>query len=233
MLALSIQDQQQAAACIKCCCETVSLKPGETQPLLLNYAPWALPIAQRGLHCLPSVEIEEKETCDAPGGDNLPPQVIDQTAFSTPVNTALNGDLNTKVSDPESAELTFKLLPHYGPKKGKLVLNEDGTFVYTPQGSYKGEERFYATASDGTNKTTFEVMIAVGVVAASMIPTPDLAIGTPIVDQRYYTVRLPLVASPAARSCQIFRLSIRQGALDCDCNCYYHVDCVDVRIANC
>ena len=225
------------SGCVSCCCELVSIKPGETLPLYLNYAPWAVPIAKRGLHCVPSIEVEEKRTCDVANSSNSPPLIhsMDGMArFDTGPNVILNANLGDKVSDPDGDPIVYKVLPHYGPKHGKLQLDPNGPFSYNPAPYFKGEERFYCSASDGINAPfIFEVLIAVGIDAGLMKPKLDLEVGTPIVDTRLYVVTVPLIASPAAQTCQVFRLTIRQGTLDCDCNCYYHTDCVDVRIVKC
>lgn len=238
MQAITVYDKPSSnSGCVQCCCETVSLKPGSIEPLFLNYAPWAVPIAPRGLHCEPSVHIEEQDTCPPQAGNNMPPRITSadgMVRFDTGKNVHLDGDLRTKVTDLEGAVVEYKLLPHHGPKHGKLVLNKSGQFGYDPHWNYFGEERFYCSASDGINPPfVFEVMIAVDIDAGTMVPAPVLGVGKPIVDQRYYTVKLPLIASPAARECQVFRLTVQQSALDCDCQCYTHVDCVDVRIAKC
>jgi hypothetical protein len=240
MLALTIDSPQIDSGCIKCCCELVMLKPGETQPLVLNYAPWAIPIAQRGLYCEPVVEIEEKNNC-SPGttGDQPPAATSELITYDVALNTAAAIDLATAIEDPEAQPLTFKVLTGYGPFNGYLKpvtpgVN-DGAYTYTPHTGYRGPDRFFVSASDGVNKPeVFEVLLGVGgVLGSTVTPTPVFSVGKPSVNQKYYTVVLPLAASPAAKTCQSFRLSIRQGAQDCDWNCYYHVDCVDVRIANC
>jgi hypothetical protein len=234
MLAITIDDGQPVDGCYTCCCESVSLRPGETQPLHLNYAPWALPIAGHGLHCNPIVDVEEKDTCPTPGGSNLPPHLTGLSRYYTTVNGHLDANLRSYVVDPEGAQLIFKLLQLYGPKHGKLVLQPSGAFSYTPVANFKGADRFYASASDGvSDPLVFETMIAVGIEMGIMVPTPDFHVGVPLVDQRFHMVTLPLVAAPSAKPCQVFRLNIRQGAMDCNCNCYYHLDCVDVRIAKC
>src|SRR5262245_28002191 len=257
MQPIMVDDTARDSNCIVCCCDTVSIKPGETLPLTLNYAGWAVPIAPRGLHCEPTVEVEEKDTCDTPViiGNQPPlitaPPIIIATAINTPVDVTL-GNL---ITDPDADPITYKRMGLYGPYYGTIakvaaaqqaILPKPHTppgapaphlpadFTYTPSPNFVGVDRLFATASDGINSPTpFEMMFAVGVPTSSAISTPDLAIGQPTINQRYYTVMIPIVASPLARPCQVFRLTVRQGALDCDCNCYYRTDCVDVRIAKC
>jgi hypothetical protein len=224
------------AACRKCCCEELTLQPGTTTKVSVGYAPWAIPIGQ--LHCQPQFALEKLDTCVLPVvNNNLPPQFVagvDMVKFDTGVNVTLNGDLKTKIGDLEGDPLTFKMLPLYGPKHGTLLLNTDGTFVYMPQSNYKGQERFYCTVTDSINTpVTFEVMIAVGIDSGTMVPTPSISVGAPVVDQRYYTVSFPVTMAPSAQPCDVWRLTVLQAALDCDCQCFTRTDCFDIKVAKC
>jgi Bacterial Ig domain len=209
------------------------MQPGEVKPLYLNYAPVFAPVAGRGLHCSPGVEIIEKDTCPPTASNNLPPQKTGEAMFSCPVDGRLSADLRVLVKDPEGVALIFKVLPLYAPKHGRLILNPDGRVDYTPFRGYQGYDRFFYSASDGVNSIISEVLIGVGVTPTVAMMTPVFSVGAASVDPRFYTVVLPLIASPAALPCQVFRLNIRQGALDCDCNCLYSINCVDVRISKC
>jgi len=234
MLAITIDDTQQDTACIKCCCEPLHLKPGTVTKVLVNYAPWGVPIGQ--LHCVPQFQIEQMETCPVLAGTNMPPHIIAQDGmarFDTGTNVTLTADLKTKVADPEGLALTFKVLPLYGPKFGKLSLLADGFFTYAPNPQFFGEERFYCSASDGVNKFTFEVMIAVGIDAGLMAPAPHLMVGTPTVNTKHFTVSFPVALSPAADPCEVWRLTVLQAAIDCDCSCFTRTDCFDVKVAQC
>jgi Bacterial Ig domain len=232
MLQVVIDDTRGADGCYTCCCDTVALKPGETQPLHLKYAPWAAPIGQ--LHCEPLIEIELKETCPTGVGGDLAPQLVAKPCYNTGTNVHLDGNLRTVVSDPEGKDVKFRVMPLYGARHGKLLLHPSGAFSYDPSFNFQGTERFYVQASDQINAPlVFEVMIAVGIDSGTVVATPDFYVGQPVVNQPYYTVVIPLIATPSAKQCQVYRLNIRQGALDCECNCYWQVHCVDVRINKC
>jgi len=234
MMHFTVEDFKAVDSCHKCCCETLHLKPGTTTRVTVGYAPWAVPIGQ--LHCSPQFVVEKMDTCVVPTGGNLPPQITSldgMVRFDTGMNVHLDGDLRTKVTDPEGLALTFKLLTLYGPKQGKIVLDPSGMFDYDPYPSYTGEERFYCSASDGVNTFTFEVLIAVGIDAGLMKPREVITIGTPQVDQRYYMVVFPVTMSPAAQECDVWRLTVLQSALDCACQCYSRTDCFDIKVAKC
>jgi len=61
----------------------------------------------------------------------------------------------------------------------------------------------------------------------------NLSVGMPIVNQKYFTVCFPITLSPAAQECDVWRLTVLQGALDCQCICYTRTDCFDVKVAKC
>lgn len=234
MYHFTVQDSEASAAgCVTCCCEKMALKPGTTSKVSVGYATWAVPIGQ--LHCSPQFMIEAMETCPTPVGDNMPPAASGDVKFTTAINTLLDADLTDIITDPEAAALTFKLLPLYGAKHGKLVLDADGTFQYTPMGNFTGVERFYVSASDGANSTVFEVMVGVGVAidAVTLVHTPHISVGPASVDQRYFLVSFAVTISPAAQLCEVWRLTVLQAALDCDCNCFNRTDCFDIGVAKC
>lgn len=237
MLHFTVDDVQAVSGCQTCCCEKLQLKPGTTEKLSVGYAPWAVPIGQ--LHCLPRFQIEPMETCPAPVGGDLPPTVTSldgAVRFNTDLNTHLDGDLRAQIADPEGLDLVFKLLPLYGPNHGKLVLNATGMFDYDPSLNFKGEERFFVTASDGKNAPViFEVLIAIGIDINLPTPTPPISIDSNaiVVDQRYFMVSFPIKVSPAAPLCEVWRLTVLQSALDCDCHCFARTDCFDIKVIRC
>ncbi len=54
-----------------------------------------------------------------------------------------------------------------GPANGKLVLNADGSFVYTPNANYNGGDSFTYTASDGYGGVSGVVAVTLGINAAN------------------------------------------------------------------
>lgn len=55
----------------------------------------------------------------------------------------IEGDLNPV--DPDSTRLTYRATT---PAHGTVVINPDGTFIYTPGETYAGQDRFDVTVSD-------------------------------------------------------------------------------------
>ena len=64
-----------------------------------------------------------------------------------------------KVSDPEGKTLTYTLVR--GPKRGEVVLNEDGTFVYTPKKNKVGVDSFVFTAADPAGNVSREATVTI------------------------------------------------------------------------
>lgn len=230
MLQFAVEDTVRDS-CQVCCCEQVTLKPGTTSQLTINYATWAVPIGR--LHCEPEFDLEQMAACGvtpgAPvkiGGANV--------AFNVP-SPPLNGDFRTKIVDPEAGPMVFKAVPFHAPSHGVVTINKDGTFVYTPEGGYNGPDRFYISATDETGKTSsFEVLIGVGNYdSADMIETPHATVAGWNVNHKYYLVTVAINVAPNADQCEVWRLSSQMHAIDCDCVCYDRIDCFDIRMSKC
>ncbi len=76
-------------------------------------------------------------------GKNETPKAIDaelETYKNIPNNGTLSG------SDPEDAPLTYQLVEE--PKRGKIKLESNGSYVYTPDKNKVGEDSFRFTVTD-------------------------------------------------------------------------------------
>lgn len=74
---------------------------------------------------------------------NSPPQAVDD-AFGPDFSGA---NVLANDTDPEGDSLTAIL--EQGPANGSLQLNADGSFTYTPESGFRGEDSFVYRASDG------------------------------------------------------------------------------------
>ena len=228
-----------ADVCNTCCCEPLHVKAGETIPMVIDYAPWSIPIAAhgRGLGCSPAFNVEQVTSCPAPSGDNLPPNVPNLIPFATPINTDLDGDLKTFVTDPESDNLSFKVLPFFGVSFGKLELADDGTFTYTPWVGFTGYDRFYFIVEDGVNNPiTGQAVIGVGQPLPTDVQvTPKVRVrpSSVRVNQQVHTVWFAIEIGPDAKPCETYRLTVRMNAIDCDGGCYWNNSCYDLIIGQC
>lgn len=73
-----------------------------------------------------------------------------------PTSSLLTNDV-----DLDGDELAISVLPGQGPTSGSLLLNPDGTFVYTPNAGFSGEDGFTYTVNDGAKSSTADVQIIV------------------------------------------------------------------------
>ena len=98
--------------------------------------------------------------------NGLPVAVDDlATAFKDQAN---NISVLTNDTDPDTDPLK-PVLGDITPKNGTLVLNEDGTFTYTPDEGFVGTDTFKYSATDGFN-TSSEVEVKITV--SEKPPTP-------------------------------------------------------------
>jgi hypothetical protein len=82
-------------------------------------------------------------------------------SFAGDFATALQGNVLSNDTDPENDSLT--VTDNTTPANGTLSLNPDGTFIYTPNDGFSGEDSFTYTISDGSgNSDTATVTITVG-----------------------------------------------------------------------
>ncbi len=85
------------------------------------------------------------------------PPVATDSALETYKNIPNEGAL--KVSDPEGKALIYTLVR--APKRGDVVLSEDGTFVYTPKKNKVGVDSFTYTATDPAGNVSREATVTV------------------------------------------------------------------------
>ena len=103
--------------------------------------------------------------------DDAPAAVADTA--STPEDTAVSIDVLANDSDVESATLSATVLA--GPAHGTVTPTGLGSFTYTPNADFAGDDAFTYTLSDGTST-------AVGTVAVTVTPTNDApAVGDDVV----------------------------------------------------
>lgn len=109
-------------------------------------------LRDNGLSTSPNVNISNTQTFtitvqtvnDAPVG-------VDDF-FSTSSNTPLAANAKSNDSDPENNTTTLSATPVVAPLHGSVVINSNGTFIYTPEGAYTGTDTFtYAVCDDGTD----------------------------------------------------------------------------------
>lgn len=83
--------------------------------------------------------------------------IAENMELKTYRNASVGGKLNAY--DPEGGELKYSLTTE--PVKGKLELNEDGSFVYTPEEGKKGRDYFGYKVSDADGNISQEATVII------------------------------------------------------------------------
>jgi large repetitive protein len=81
--------------------------------------------------------------------------------LETDFEEAVNGSLVSLISDVDSTTFAYILVTDV--QNGTLTLNADGTFTYTPDAGFEGEDSFTFKANDGeldSNVATFTITVA-------------------------------------------------------------------------
>lgn len=102
------------------------------------------------------VEPETDLVISIRGKEDKAPAAED-SAIETYKNLANEGRL--KASDPEGQALTFTLVRP--PKRGQVVLREDGSFLYTPKNNKVGTDSFVYTATDPAGNVSREATVTI------------------------------------------------------------------------
>jgi len=85
--------------------------------------------------------------------------IAEDSAFETYKNLPTTEKL--KVSDPEGKPLTYTVTRQ--PKRGTVLISEDGSFTYTPKKNKIGVDSFTFTATDPAGKVSREATVTVNI----------------------------------------------------------------------
>lgn len=111
---------------------------------------WTADFARR-LDWLNTADVEDKPTNAAP--------VAADDRFATTAGKAASGNVLTNDRDADGDQLTAALAA--GPENGKLTLNADGRFVYTPDAGFVGSDSFTYVVDDGSRTDKGRVSLTV------------------------------------------------------------------------
>ncbi len=231
-----------SAGCNTCCCQTLHMRPGETDKMVINYAPWSVPIGGPGL--IPGgteINISRDAGACATGSiDGFAPPQFDgsTTAFEALPGAATVIDVIDNGISPAGNTFTYRVLPMAGPKHGTISNPNAGpAFSYTSNSGFTGLDSFYVEVTDAQGRKLIQlVVISVGdpgPAVPAILPSGLYLDQTKIaVDARMHQISFPIALLPDARACEKFKLEIRQTARDCD-NVYSHYSCFDIFVGKC
>ncbi|MEQ8320498.1 MAG: tandem-95 repeat protein, partial [Rhodospirillales bacterium] len=98
--------------------------------------------------------------------------VVADRSITTDEDVAVSGQLTA--TDVDGDTVTFAL--DSGPANGSVTVNPDGSYTYTPDDNYAGNDSFTVTADDGNGGTeTVTVSVSIGAVADTA--ALDLSLG--------------------------------------------------------
>lgn len=107
--------------------------------------------------------------------EHLPPVAVPDaytTDEDTPLNVAANAGVLANDSDTQQHALTAILVAL--PKHGELALNADGSFLYTPEANFHGQDQFIYRSNDGSLDAAAAVSIVVNSVNDVPMTTEDV-----------------------------------------------------------
>lgn len=226
------------AACNSCCCESLTMSAGETNLVIVDYAPWSIPIGNPGIVAGLELNIETNtDACPNSEQDGFLPPTAENRLLVTPASTVLNIDLSVGVA-PAANTFTYNVVPFSGPTKGTLTKTAEGVYDYTPNGGVTGKDYFSFEAKDAQGRTVIrhvEVDIGTNVeprnqARLSLAPYIDLS---QVQTDRNQTIKFPIYMPVNCRPCERHKLTIKQPAQDCNCATFHHFKCFDITCRPC
>lgn len=223
---------KNSGACGTCCCPRVSGAPGETIFLGLDFSAWAVPIGGFGLR---DTFINVEKTSQAPNTSTYP--VAQPVLASGEMNTPTVGTLTATGG---TAPLTFSIDPMNPATSGNLAVEASGAFTYTPPNGFTGYDLAFFKVTDSLGQVdagSFQVVVN-SPPPAAQFPEPTLiqqVVVAPakLAERDPYFVTVAVDIAPTAISGEIYRLSIKQMAMDCSGVKYHTMECVDLLVGKC
>lgn len=237
------RDGSLGAACSTCCCQTIVMRPGETDLVVLNYAAWAVPMGS-GIQLVgqPDIQINRDDAaCSQSSIDGFSPPAHAHSTFITPQGAATEIVLNDPADEsPAGNSFSYRVHPNEGPRHGGISpYGADfiaGVFQYQPAPGFAGTDVVWFDMKDAQGRIyTFPVQMRV----SNSSPTNVARLGAwvdlqkAIINQRLFEVSFPLTLSPDAKACEVFRMSLRQQARDCEGRLFTHYSCFDITAGKC
>lgn len=107
--------------------------------------------------------------------DNNPPVATDDIN-TTLVDVPVTGNVSTNDWDPDGDDLTVNTTLVTGPSNGSVTMNPDGSYTYTPDSGFNGEDSFtYVTCDNGVPSLCDTAEVSIEVVPVSTGNEPPVA----------------------------------------------------------
>jgi filamentous hemagglutinin family protein len=146
--------------------------------------------------------------------NNLPVAVDDLA--TTIQDQTVNIDVITNDTDLDLDDVLAAIEGAVAPKNGTLELNEDGTFAYTPNKGFLGDDSFTYSVTDGFN-TSSEVEVKITVTEEPPVQLPTLVLPyvypAPGLD-RIVPIEVEISGCPALAKWVAEELGIDEGMID-------------------
>lgn len=236
------RDGSHGGACDTCCCQPFSLRPGETDIMVINYAPWAVPIGN-GVALMPQLEFSyeyDASACSNAQIDGFVPPTHTSPTIATAINTAVNIDLTAGAS-PAGNTFTYRVHPNAGPQHGAITPYDsnftDQPFSYTPNANWQGDDIIWFDQKDAQGRiNTFPVKAdtgATGPVVAMPTNAVRIDMSQVVVNQRLFEASFPVSMPPGTPDCARQTMTVKATARDCDGRIFTHLSCYTITTGKC
>lgn len=230
----------QGSVCDACCCEPISLMPGQRDLISISYGLWTGPIGWPGI--MPGTEFNIEVNSDAcPSGevDGFLPPSASNLELTTAAGTLLMIDLTAGVT-PAGNTFAYSIVPFSGPTKGTLVRTAEGMYNYTPNGGVTGKDYFSFQVTDAQGRIVIR-HVEVDIDPANVQPrdlsrlslVPFVEASAVEVRQPSQMIRIPIYMPLSCQPCERYKLTIKQPAQDCNCITFSHFMCFDITCKPC
>jgi hypothetical protein len=235
------RDGMSGSACGTCCCQALSLRPGEANAILIDYAPWIIPFGN-GATLVAPLEVQitrDASACSSAPIDGFAPPTNTLRFKLTPPDVQTEIDL-TATALPGGNTFEYRVSPLNGPQRGSITPYDGewnaGVFEYQPEGGFTGTDVVWFDQRDAQGRIyTFPVQMRVTVNSPTVATNMGLSANgqKAVFNPHYYTVVLPISLAPSARPCERYRMDVKATARDCDGNIFTHYSCYEVTPGNC
>lgn len=201
--------------CNSCCCEQICIKYMSSETLLLDFGPWAAPVAERGLFKTKIDIVRLSDNYDS----------IDKVIRANYVWK--EDDVVDLLGVLEHNDFKRCKIDYLYDIESKNIVSDLGILT-----DLKTPEWFYNKVSS-QNEVEYEAIYVDRVDCEPYALPEELARVWYKVLPNSFFVQFHVKLTPFANVGDIIRLNIKQEAKDCDCHIYTKDYCVDITVVKC